>query len=199
MSVYMQVHEPAFSLLVALVVIYNLYTLYEYLKTGQSVRAWWNNQRMLRITAMNGWFFGFLSVMLKFLRISETVFEVTKKDQSSDASKDDDDAGRFTFDDSPIFVPGTTILLLHLAALVVSLLKLQPLAHGGGHGARLAEVLCSVLWLLCYWPFLKGLFGKGKHGIPMSTICKSAALALLLLHLCRKTTMGRALGHAITF
>ncbi|XP_059452412.1 cellulose synthase-like protein H1 isoform X2 [Corylus avellana] len=184
-----KVHEPAFYVLVALFVIYNLYTLFEYLKAGQSVRAWWNNQRMARITIMSAWLFGFLGVMLKLLRISETVFEVTKKDQSSDASNEDH-AGRFTFDDSPIFVPGTTILLLHLTALVVSLLKLQPQAHGGGHGAGLAEVLCSVLWLLCYWPFLKGLFGKGKHGIPMSTICKSAALALLLLHLCKMTTMG---------
>jgi hypothetical protein len=184
----MQVDEPVFWVLVALFVIYSLYTLSEYLRTGQSIRAWWNNQKMARITAMNAWFFGFLSCMLKLLGVSENVFEVTKKDQSSDASSDDD-AGRFTFDDSPIFVPGTTILLLHLIALVVSLLKLQPPAHGK-HGSGLAEVLCSVLWLLCYWPFLKGLFGKGKHGIPMSTICKSAALALLLLHLCRKTTMG---------
>jgi hypothetical protein len=144
---------------------------------------------MARITTMTAWFFGFLSVLLKLLRISENVFEVTKKDQSSDASNDDD-AGRFTFDDSPIFVPGTTILLLHLTALVVSLLKLQPPAHHDRHGSGLGEVLCSVWLVLCFWPFLKGLFGKGKHGIPISTICKSAALALLFLHLCRKTTMG---------
>ncbi|XP_059452776.1 cellulose synthase-like protein H1 [Corylus avellana] len=183
-----KVQEPAFYALVALFVIYNLYTLSEYLRTGQSVRAWWNNHRMARITTMNAWFFGFLSVMLKLLGISENVFEVTKKDQSSDASSDDD-AGRFTFDESPIFVPGTTILLLHLAALVVSLLNLQPPAHDR-HGSGLGEVLCSVWLVLCFWPFLKGLFGKGKHGIPITTICKSAALALLFLHLCRKTTMG---------
>ncbi|KAE8075652.1 hypothetical protein FH972_014346 [Carpinus fangiana] len=124
----------------------------------------------------------------KLLRISETVFEVTKKDQSSDVANDDD-AGRFTFDESPIFVPGTTTLLLHLTALVVSLLKLQPKAHDG-HGSGLGEVLCSVWLVLCFWPFLKGLFGKGKHGIPISTICKSAALALLFMHFCRRTIMG---------
>ena len=184
----LQVQEPAFYVLVALFIIYNLYTLSEYLRTGQSIRAWWNNQRMARITTMNAWFFGFLSVLLKFLGILENVFEVTKKDQSSDASNDDD-AGRFTFNESPIFVPGTTILLLHLIALVVSLLNLQPPANDR-HGSGLGEVLCSVWLVLCFWPFLKGLFGKGKHGIPISTICKSAALALLFLHLCRKTTMG---------
>jgi hypothetical protein len=136
---------------------------------------------MARITTMNAWFFGFLSVMLKLLGISETAFEVTKKDQSSDAANEDD-VGRFTFDESPIFVPGTTILLLHLTALGVSLLKLQPITHDG-HGSGLGEVLCSVWLVLCFWPFLKGLFGKGKHGIPISTICKSTLLVLLFLQL----------------
>ena len=184
---HLQVQEPAFYVLVTFFVIYNLYTLSEYLGTGQSIRAWWNNQRMARIISMNACFFGFLSVMLKLLGISETVFEVTKKDQSSDVANDDN-AGRFTFDKSPIFVPGTTILLLHLTALIVIFMKLQPPAHDG-HGSGLGEVLCSVWLVLCFWPFLKGLSGKGKHGIPMSTICKSVALALIFLHLCRKTTI----------
>ncbi|XP_062150899.1 cellulose synthase-like protein H1 [Alnus glutinosa] len=183
-----KVQEPTFYVIVALFVIYNLYTLSEYLRTGQSVRAWWNNQRMARITTMTAWFFGFLSVMLKLLGISETVFEVTKKDQSSD-SANDDDVGRFSFDESPTFVPGTTILLLHLTALVMSLLKLQPPAHDV-HGSGLGEVLCSVWLVLCFWPFLKGLFGKGKHGIPISTICKSTALALIFIYFCRRITMG---------
>ncbi|XP_059452775.1 cellulose synthase-like protein H1 [Corylus avellana] len=182
-----KVQEPAFYVLVAVFVIYNLYTLSEYLRTGQSIRAWWNNQRMARIISMNACFFGFLSVMFKLLGISETVFEVTKKDQSSDVANDDN-AGRFTFDESPIFVPGTTILLLHLTALIAIFFKLQPPAHDG-HGSGLGEVLCSVWLVLCFWPFLKGLFGKGKHGIPMSTIFKSVALTLLFLHLCRKTTI----------
>jgi hypothetical protein len=140
---------------------------------------------MARITTLTAWLFGFLCVIFKLLRISETVFEVTKKDQSSDAANDDD-AGRFTFDESPIFLPGTTILLLHLTALVMILLKLQPPAHDG-HGSGLGEVFCSVWLLLCFWPFLKGLFGKGKHGIPISTVWKSAALALLFMHFCRRT------------
>jgi len=184
-----KVQEPAFYVLVALFVIYNLYTLSEYLRTSQSIRACWNNQRMERIITMTAWFFGFLSVISKLLGISETVFEVTKKDQSGDAANDDDDAGRFTFDKSPSFVTGTTILLLHLTALVVSLLKLQPPAHDG-HGSGLGEVLCSVWLVICFLPFLKGLFAKGKHGIPISTICKSVALALLFLHFCRSTTMS---------
>ena len=184
---YIQVQEPTLYVLAAIFIIYNVYTLSEYLRSGQSVRAWWNNQRMSRINTMNAWLFGFLSVILKLLGMSETVFEVTQKDQSSDDASDAE-AGRFTFNESPIFLPSTTILVVHLTALVVSLLKLQPPARDG-HGSGLGEVFCSVYLVLCFWPFLKGLVGKGRHGIPLSTIWKSATLALFFVHLCRRTTM----------
>uniref|UniRef100_A0A2N9J5C4 Glycosyltransferase 2-like domain-containing protein n=1 Tax=Fagus sylvatica TaxID=28930 RepID=A0A2N9J5C4_FAGSY len=183
-----KVQEPALYVLVSIFVLYNFYTLSEYLQTRQSVRAWWNNQRMSRINTTSAWLFGFLSVILKLLGISETVFEVTQKDQSSD-DVNNAEAGRFTFNESPLFLPATTILLVHLTTLVVSLLKLQPPAQDG-YGSGLGEIFCSVYLVLCYWPFLKGLFGKGRHGIPLSTICKSVALALIFVHLCRRTTMG---------
>ncbi|KAG6618240.1 hypothetical protein I3842_Q117700 [Carya illinoinensis] len=167
-----KVQEPALYVPVALILTYNIYTLSEYLRTGQSVQAWWNNQRMARVNTMTAWLFGFFSVMLKLFGLSETVFEVTQKEQSSDGG-DDDDAGRFTFNESPIFVPGTTILLVHLTTLVVSLLKLQhPPIDDAMHGSGLGETFCSLWLVLCFWPFFKGLFRKGRHGIPKATIYK---------------------------
>ncbi|KAL0001659.1 hypothetical protein SO802_015440 [Lithocarpus litseifolius] len=169
-----KVQEPILYVLVAIFVVYNISTLSEYLRTGESIQAWWNNQRMSRINTVNAWLFGFLSVILKLLGISETVFEVTQKDQSSDDANDVE-ARRFTFDGSPIFLPGTTILLVHLTALVLTLLKWQPPPRDG-HGSGLGEVFCSVYLVICFWPFLKGLVGKGKHGIPLSTIWNLAPL-----------------------
>ncbi|KAG2712176.1 hypothetical protein I3760_04G112500 [Carya illinoinensis] len=170
-----KVQEPALYIPVSLFITYNIYTLSEYLRAGQSVRAWWNNQTMARVTTMTAWLFGFLSVLLKLLGLSETVFEVTQKEQASNDG-DDNDVGRFTFNESPIFVPGTTILLVHLTTLVVSLLKLQhPLAYDG-NGSGPGEAFCSLWLVLCFWPFFKGLFGKGKHGIPKATIYTSQPL-----------------------
>ncbi|CBI28828.3 unnamed protein product, partial [Vitis vinifera] len=112
------------------------------------------------------------------LGLSKTIFEVTKKDQSTTPVEDNDkDAGRFTFDESLIFVLATTLALLHLVALVAA--SIGP-SHVGIE-SRIGEVICSVWLVLCFFPFLTGLFGKGKYGIPTSTICKSAALALLFL------------------
>ncbi|RVW38920.1 Cellulose synthase-like protein H1 [Vitis vinifera] len=173
------VQDPGVLISISLFVSYNFHTLLEYWGAGYSIRACWNNLRMWRITAVTAWLFGFLSVILKLLGLSETVFEVTKKDQSTTPGEGSDkDSGRFTFDGSLIFVPATTLLLVHLMALVTALLGLFDLV---GIESRIGEIICSVWVVLCFSPFLKGLFGKGKYGIPKSTICKSAALAFLFL------------------
>ncbi|KAH7533078.1 hypothetical protein FEM48_Zijuj04G0092200 [Ziziphus jujuba var. spinosa] len=185
-----KLEETACYIPIALFVIFNLYNLQEYIATSQSIKAWWNNQRMGRIISTSAWFFGVIRMVLKLLGISETVFEVTQKDQF--ATDDDNDgvdarAGRFTFDKSPIFVPVTTILLVQLTSLAIGLLGLRPPADGG-QGSGPLEIVCSVWLVLCLWPFLKGMFGKGKYGIPLSTISKSSALALTFVYLCRRST-----------
>ncbi|WJX73827.1 hypothetical protein P8452_57563 [Trifolium repens] len=173
-----------------LYVIYAIHTLQEYLSKGLSLRCWWNNQRMITIRSTSVWFIGFLSAMVKLLGISDTVFEVTQKENPTSAGAaaaagdDDADAGRFTFDESPNFVIGTTILLVQLTALVVKILGVQ-LEAQSGNGCGIGELMCSVYLVVCYWPFLKGLFARGKYGIPLSTIFKSALLAFIFVHFCR--------------
>ncbi|KAJ9686468.1 hypothetical protein PVL29_015392 [Vitis rotundifolia] len=104
-----KVQEPAVLMPISLFVSYNFYTLLEHSKAGLSIRACWNNLRMGRITPVTSWLFEFFSVILKLLGLSETVFEVTKKDQATTPGEGSDrDAGRFTFDGSLIFVPATT-------------------------------------------------------------------------------------------
>lgn len=180
----MQFNEQAIFLPVAIFAIYNLYTLSEYFRMGLPVRAWWNNQRMWRINATTAYLFGLLSVILKLLGLSQTVFEVTQKDQTNNEDETDANAGRYTFDASPIFVPGTTILLVNLTALATGIFGFRRVARSGD-GFGVGEILCSVGVVLCFWAFFKGLFGKGKYGIPSPTIFKAGALALLFLHLCK--------------
>ena len=166
---------------ISIFILYNFQQLLQYFQTGQSLRAWWNNQRMERVNTMCPWLLGVANVVLKLLRISETVFEVTKKDSSSSNTDERtklEDSNHFTFDESLLFIPGTTIVLVQVSALLMSLTR----ARGSG----VLEVACSVWLVLCFWPFLKGMFLKGRYGLPLSTIYKSAALALFFLHLCQK-------------
>ncbi|XP_019193754.1 PREDICTED: cellulose synthase-like protein H1 [Ipomoea nil] len=174
-----KLNEAAIVIPASIFIVYNLYTLFEYIDAGESPRAWWNNQRMLKVNASAAWLFGLLSVIVKVVGLSETVFEITKKDHSSDGGLDEEEdsyVGRFTFDESPLFVPGTTILLVNLAALFIGFLDFKQKKSWS------LEAICSVWVILMYWAFLKGLFGKGKYGIPLSTVLKSGGLALLFVH-----------------
>ncbi|XP_077232455.1 cellulose synthase-like protein H1 isoform X1 [Tasmannia lanceolata] len=177
-----KVTEPAVLIPTTLFVIYHFYTLSEFLACRQSVGAWWNNLRMQRITSATAWLFGVLSVLLKLLGLSETLFEVTRKDQSTLDSKNNVDAGRFTFDSSPLFVPATALLLVHLTALFVGFLRVL----SGGLEPALApiEMVCSAWLVLTLLPFLKGLFRKGSYGIPWAIIYKALALAWFFFHFC---------------
>ncbi|XP_038900388.1 cellulose synthase-like protein H1 isoform X1 [Benincasa hispida] len=181
-SFFPTVEERAILIPISLFIIYNSQQLLQYKETGQSIRAWWNNQRMGRVNTMCAWLFGVWNVVLKLLGVRETVFEVTKKETGCEA-----DLGHFTFDESPMFVPGTTILLLQLIALLMSFIRPPKRS-----GSSVLEVICSVWLVLCFWPFLKGMFmfGKGRsYGLPFSTIYKSGAFALLFVLLCQTTTM----------
>ncbi|OMO88929.1 Cellulose synthase [Corchorus olitorius] len=155
-----KVQEPAMLIPVSIFVIYNLLTIREYLKTGMSIRAWWNFMRIGRITRTSAYLLAALTVVLKLLGLSETVFEVTQKDQSgSDGDETKNGAIKFTFDESPLFVPGTTLLLVNLTALLAVSSGLRQLAaHDVGHGNGLGagEVFCSLWVVLFFLPFLKG-------------------------------------------
>ena len=142
------------------------------------------------VTTMTAWFIGFLSAMLKILGISDTVFEITQKEHpTSGGDEADTDGGRFTFEDSPVFVAGSTILLVQLTALFIKFMGLQPPAQSG-NGSGLGELICSIVLVVCFWPYLKGLLARGKYGIPLSTVCKSAVLAFVFVRFSRSTITG---------
>ncbi|XP_047307339.1 cellulose synthase-like protein H1 [Impatiens glandulifera] len=176
-----KVGESAFFIPLTIFLVYNLYTLSEYLWIGLSIRAWWNNQSMWRIYPQTSFLFGLLSVVPKLFELSETAFEVTKKEQTSNV--DDHmkkSINRFTFDDSPLFVPATTVLFIHLTSIAIGAFRFGILgAENGGPGV--GEWVSSLLVVMFFWVFFKGLFQKGKHGIPLSTILKSGALTLLFV------------------
>ncbi|KAL9457496.1 hypothetical protein AB3S75_006527 [Citrus x aurantiifolia] len=171
-----KVQEPTVLIPLALFVIYKLYTLLEYIQAGLSIRSWWVNNCMARIVTTSAWLFGLVNAALEQFGFSEAVFEITQKIHRSS------DVDEVMFDDSPFFVPGTTIILVHLAAWATGLLRLQ---SQGAHGSGLGDYFCSVYVVLCFFPFLRGLFMTGKKGIPWSTICKSTALALLFVQWCK--------------
>ncbi|KAK1423939.1 hypothetical protein QVD17_19250 [Tagetes erecta] len=189
-------NELAFLIPMSIFIIYNGYVFWECKRLGISLRMWWNLQRMGRVTAMTAWLFGFLSVMLKLIGLSESVFEVTQKehktnDGDDDSNNDDKNVTMFTYDKSPMIIPGVVVLLVNTTALINGVLRLLKVDYNEIWkevlGLGLGEMFCSVCLLLCFWEFFKGLFRNGKYGIPSSTIWKSGVLALFFVHVCRRS------------
>jgi len=191
----MQASEPSFLIPLALFLGYNAYNLGEYKDCRLSARAWWNNHRMQRIVSSSAWLLAFLTVVLKMLGLSETVFEVTRKEQqsSSDGGAGDgaDPAGRFTFDSSPVFVPPTALTVLSIVAIAVGAWRavvagaVEGRVPTTGGGPGVGELACCVWLVLCFWPFVRGLVavGRGSYGIPWSVRLKAALLVAAFVHL----------------
>ncbi|KAK1423957.1 hypothetical protein QVD17_19268 [Tagetes erecta] len=194
------INEREFLIPLGIFIIYNSYVFWECKRLGLSLRMWWNIQRMGRVTTMTAWLFGFLNMMLQLIGLSKTVFEITQKEHKSNDGdgdgdmrneSDDKNVARFTYDKSPVIILGVVVLLVNMTALVNGVLRLLKVEYSEIWmevlRLGLGEIFCSVYVLLCFWEFCKGLFGKGKYGIPTSTIWKSGALALLIVQLFRRS------------
>uniref|UniRef100_A0A0E0KQQ9 Cellulose synthase-like protein H1 n=1 Tax=Oryza punctata TaxID=4537 RepID=A0A0E0KQQ9_ORYPU len=172
--------EDGFSIPLALFISYNTYNFMEYMVCGLSARAWWNNHRMQRIVSVSAWALAFLIVLLKTLGLSETVFEVTGKDKSisdDDGNTDGADPGRFTFDSSPVFIPVTALAMLNIVAINIGAWGAVFGTSEGVPGA--GEFMCCGWLVLCFFPFVRGLVGKGSYGIPWSVKLKASLLVAM--------------------
>ncbi|KAL9286921.1 putative cellulose synthase (UDP-forming) [Arabidopsis thaliana] len=186
---------PCLGIIVTLVGMHCLYTLWQFMILGFSVKSWYVSQSLWRIIATSSWLFSIQDIILKLLGISKIGFIVAKKNMpetrsgyESKPSQGEDDGlklelGKFEFDSSCHFIPGTFIMLVNLAALAGFLVRLQrsSCSHGGGGGSGLAEACGCISVVMLFFPFLKGLFEHGKYGIPLSTLSKAAFLTVLFV------------------
>lgn len=171
-----KITEVSFVIGLALFLSMYGYQLVQYILLGCSVSEWWNNQLMWLIVCTSSWFIALFDVAAKLLGLSETVFVVTPKGSEEEENGDE---GEFTFDSSALFIIPTTILLLNLVGLAWNTASI--VGSADEIKERLfAEYLCSVWVVINLWPFMKGLFIKGKRGIPWSVIMKSCALAIFI-------------------
>lgn len=190
LTLLLQTSEDGFYIALALFIAYNTYMFMEFIECGQSARACWNNHRMQRITSASAWLLAFLTVILKTLGFSETVFEVTRKDKSTsdgDSNTDEPEPGRFTFDESTVFIPVTALAMLSVIAIAVGAWRVVLVTTEGLPGGPGISEFISCGWLvLCFMPLLRGLVGSGRYGIPWSIKMKACLLVAIFLLFCKR-------------
>ncbi|CAH2065652.1 unnamed protein product [Thlaspi arvense] len=175
------------GIIITLLGMHFLYTLWEFMTSpGLSIESWY--------VPMSSSLFSVFDITLKLLGISRTVFIVTKKTVPETKSGSGDapshlkdngmkpDSGNSEFVGSLFFLPGTFILLVNLAALADFWMGLRMRSRSGKEGGSGLEEVCGCIFVaISFLPFLKGLFLKGKYGIPLSTLSKAAFLAVLFV------------------
>ncbi|WZZ78201.1 hypothetical protein YC2023_098773 [Brassica napus] len=67
------------AITVTIVAMHCLYTLWQFINNGFSVRSWYVSQSLWRILATCGWLFSLHDILLKLLGISNVGFVVAKK------------------------------------------------------------------------------------------------------------------------
>lgn len=189
--VLLQASEHGFIIPLALFLVYGIHNFMEYMDCHVTARAWWNNHRMQRVYSVSAWILAFLTVLLKTLGLSKTVFEVTRKDQSKpDAgeagTEADIDPGRFTFDSSPVFILPTALTILNIVAIAVGAWRMVRFAGAAESGPDVGEFVCCGWMVLCFWSFVRGFVGKGSYGIPWSVKVKAGLLVTAFVHFCRR-------------
>ncbi|CAK9316210.1 unnamed protein product [Citrullus colocynthis] len=148
----LKVQERAtLAIFVPIFILYRSHSIFVYLQCGLSIRAWWNSVKMEMVSITSSYAFGILSLcfVLKLFGMSESVFEVTPKGESNvDVNEDDCNVEKFAFNESPLFIIGTAVVLLHLMALASKLVWMQPLSSDDGRrGSGIGEILGCV-WVL---------------------------------------------------
>ncbi|ESQ50248.1 hypothetical protein EUTSA_v10001915mg [Eutrema salsugineum] len=156
------------------------YTLRGFTSPDFSVQLWCAN--------ICGSLFSIFDITLKLLGISKTVFRITKKTMpdiklgSKDRQSQQEDDGQSSEIDGLLYLPGTFILLVNLAALADYLVGLQLWSRSDERdGSALAEASGCTFVVMVFLPLLKSLFYDGKSGIPSSTLYKAAFLVVFFV------------------
>ncbi|TVU09933.1 hypothetical protein EJB05_43432 [Eragrostis curvula] len=147
----------------------NVYSLYEALLSGDTLRGWWNGQRMWMVKRITSYLYGVIDTIRKLLGLSMMGFVVTSKVSDEDESKRYEQEIMEFGTSSPEHVIISTIALLNLVCMVGGLSQTMT---GVGHMPLnvffIQVILCGLLVIINI-PVYEAMFlRKDRGSIPLS-------------------------------
>jgi hypothetical protein len=88
-------------------------------------------------------------------------------------------------DSSPLFILPTALTMLNIVAIAAGAWR-TVVAGATNGGPGVGEFMCCGWLVLCFWPFVRGLVGKGSFRIPWSIKLTAALLVAVFVHFCRR-------------
>uniref|UniRef100_A0ACD5XTL3 Uncharacterized protein n=1 Tax=Avena sativa TaxID=4498 RepID=A0ACD5XTL3_AVESA len=160
----------------------NMYSLYEALSCGDTLKGWWNGQRMWLIKRISSYLFGVIDTLRKLLGLSQMTFDVSSKVSGDDVSKRYEQEIMEFGSSTPEYMIIATIALLNLVCLVGGLLHIMT----GGWNVLMDVlspqlILCEILVIINI-PVYEAMFlRKDKGRIPFSLTLTSVGFVMFSL------------------
>jgi hypothetical protein len=160
----------------------NMYSLYEALSSGDTLKGWWNGQRMWMVKRITSYLYGVIDTVCKLLGLSKMTFAVTSKVSDEDESKRYNQEIMEFGSSTPEYVIIAAIALFNLVCLVGGLSQIM----AGGWNTLLnvfflQVILCGMI-VITSIPFYEAMFlRKDKGRIPFSVTLASTGFVMLAL------------------
>ncbi|KAK4484750.1 hypothetical protein RD792_007344 [Penstemon davidsonii] len=150
-----------------------LYSIVEDLMCGDTLKGWWNLQRMTLIRRTTSYFFAFIDTMMKQLGLSQTSFVVTAKVVDEELQKRYENEMMEFGSSSIVFVIIATLALLNLFCLGLGIKKVvfSDLEILEKFVAQL--IVCGLLVMVNLPVYEALLFRSDKGRMPFSVLFKS--------------------------
>ncbi|KAJ8629851.1 hypothetical protein MRB53_023174 [Persea americana] len=155
------------------------YSLAEHLWHGETLKAWWNDQRIWLYRKTSAYLFGTIDCALNLLGIAKSAFTITVKIADDELSKRYEQEIMEFGTTSPMFIILATLAMINLVCLGGAI-KRVVLDDGVGVESLVLQFAQCGLWVLINLPIYEGLFlRKDKGRMPPSLAFTSTALAVL--------------------
>lgn len=156
-----------------------VYSIYESLSCGYTLKSWWNFQRMQIIRRTTAFFFGFTDVIIKHLGLSPRAFAITAKVVTEDVLKRYEQEIMDFGGTSIMFTIIATLAMLNLLSLIGGLINIIFLDFGALQHLIYQIILCGLM-ILVNLPIHEALFIRRDKGcLPVSVMFKSTVFASL--------------------
>lgn len=155
--------------------------LWDVLRTGGTIRIWWNEWRVWMIKSVTAYFYGSLDAVMKFSGVKKASFVPTNKVADGEQLQRYL-MGIYDFQASiMLLAPLVTLVILNMVSFIGGIGKLILV---GGWDEMFGQIFLSFFILIVNYPIIEGMMlRKDKGRIPPSATLFSIACSFVILFL----------------